>query len=308
MHLASCRQAEVLAASRGPDRLADAQIRRSRRNASKRDGDPTCCRCGFTHNILWVRCDKCPTWQHAYCYYNTEDAAQIPRVHVCDDCSLDSKELSMQQMMGQLDIRSGILDENKVRQLLQRQLRSDETSTINQNNHIERFGLSIEKDVMWGPEDEEISNHLLIIRSRLLYVANSLESELELSKETTTKIANPDTLDLIYTVLGQHDQEIWLRDEFLDPAKHRPKRRQFLRAILAAAISKWVFGDEDGHTRDSEDSILLFHYQDEIFTKRKCPFSTLIILFTRRWKLTLMFPGQMKCPYWRACIGGLISK
>lgn len=129
------------------------------------------------------------------------------------------------------------------------------------------FGLPIDEQIMWGPDDGEIHNYLDIISSQLHGVANSLEPELEVSKACVDNSGNPDTSTLAQTVLGLNE-DCWLRPEFTDPTKHRAKRRQLLRAILAAAMTGWVFHTPDP-PRATYESTLLFHYQQEIFEKRK---------------------------------------
>jgi hypothetical protein len=144
---------------------------------------------------------------------------------------------------------------------------SSEESNNNPAQVLGPFGFPIDEEVMWGPVDTEISNYLNIIGTILQGLASLLEPELHISNVSVSKDELSDTKYLIQMALGLGN-EAWFQPEKLDPLTQRPKRRQVLRAILAAAVNAWIFS-APGTQVDSYDSILLFHYQQEIFSKRK---------------------------------------
>lgn len=201
------------------------------------------CRCGFTHDILWIHCDNCETWQHAFCYYHTEDEDKLPNHHQCDDCDPSNEVSQINWEMAKLKFGQ-----------------PRHTATLGP------FGLPIDDEVMWGPEDEDVEKHLFVIQSQFRRIATSLEPEMDLSRVAVSATNWPDTRFLVDASLGSED-EIWLRPEFLDPDGQRPKRRQILRAFLAAALKAWVYQAEK--PRHTGDSALLYHYQQEIFVKRE---------------------------------------
>lgn len=132
------------------------------------------------------------------------------------------------------------------------------------------FGTSIERDVMLGPDDDEIDDCLRKIRSRLFGVANSLVSELRISQNAISKSKSTclDTFDIVHAVIKIDDPETWLQPEFTDPTENRRKSRQFLQAILATAIMQWAFTGKDV-SMNTSDSVLLDCYQEEVKSKRE---------------------------------------
>ena len=222
------------------------------------------CRCGFTHDILWIHCDECSTLQHAYCYYDSEVEAELPDSHLCDECKLDD-ETVLSQEVAKLRIHLEKSDEKKRRELKQRS--ADVTGETGLQD-LGPFGLPVHERISWGPDDHTIQNYHSVIRSELHNIAHSLEPELNIPPPGMSDRAHSeDTALLVQMTLGAGD-ECWLRPDIEDPARYRPKRRQLLRAILAAAMAAWIFRIPDTLTV-SYDSILLFHYQEEVLEKRK---------------------------------------
>lgn len=219
------------------------------------------CRCGMSHEIPSLRCDECRTWQHIYCYYRTENAARLPFWHICDQCRVDQDDATLDDVMRDLDMYNENMDKKA----------SDEpreSSDNGQSTSLKPFGLSIEREVMWGLGDDEICDSLRMVMTRLLNVANSLISQLEISREAISKADNPDTFDLVHATLGTDDPEIWLQPMFTDPARHKSKRRRLLQAILAAAVTQWALTSKD-EAMDNWGSALLQCYQEEVWSQRK---------------------------------------
>lgn len=84
-----------------------------RRKKEDEDNDPYDCRWGYFHYASSsVHCSNCYTWQHVWCYYNTDDKEEPPDDHTCDKCSANQdnaleSDAILQQAMANLEIRAG---------------------------------------------------------------------------------------------------------------------------------------------------------------------------------------------------------
>ena len=244
-----------------PIHLPGDVLRRSRRIAVGNDfNDPVNCRCGFTHNILWVHCGGCSTWHHAYCYYNTEDKSKLPATHLCQDCDTKDED-SLIRAIQQIRIHQEEIEEKR-KGFIEKSAKAAMPS--NTDHQLGPFGLPIDEEVMWGPEDDEIRNTMSLIGMHLQSVANSLEPGLNISKACFSDPNSPDTSLLVRTALGI-DEWSQLRPEFVDPPTNRRKRRQLLRAVLAVALRVWIFDTPE--PPPSYNSVLLSHYQKVVLKK-----------------------------------------
>ena len=225
--------------------------RKSRRNLTKqKQSAGFTCRCGFSHDLKSVRCRECGTWQHVYCYYGTEDDKDFNRrEHVCDTCGKTSPN--------DLESKLNLL---KVEQ---------QTAKDSKSQRLGPFESTHDEQIMWGPDDEEISRDMERIQMTIKRVAYSLDAELKITAEAVFHAKNPDTNILIQQVFGMHEE--WqLRPEMIEPQEYPTKRRRLIEALVIAALTCWVFSIPRTQEKLlNYDSALLFHYQQLIFKRRK---------------------------------------
>ena len=210
-----------------------------------------------------MHCDGCATWQHAYCYYDTEDEAKLPDCHFCDDCK-PIDEASLNQKLDQLHIQ---LSKQQPKKVFQLGRHSADQQDGHETQHLGPFGLPIDDEITWGPSHQEIRDYHDLVTSLLRNVANFMEPGMDISRDCVFSAKSPDTRFLLQEAVGL-DDAFWSWPEIVDPEGHRLKRRQLLRAVLAAAMKTWIFYVPDVPPV-SDDSILLFHYQEEILNKRR---------------------------------------
>jgi len=250
-------------------------VRRSQRTKIRNDyDDPIACRCGFTHEILCVHCEGCPTWQHAYCYYDTEEEVSLPEFHWCDDCSAEKsgnrREESLDEAFARLQIQ---FEENDNQLLLRTRRRAVVTTAFAGVEKVAAalgpFGLPGDEDVMWGPEDSEVTRTMELIASQVRRVATSIASADLKSPNFPITINgdNVDLADLIKQSYGSSFEET-IVSVLSEAGTSFVNQVRMLKALFATAIKSWVF-----HPRvpkpDTLDAIVLDSYCSNILARSK---------------------------------------
>lgn len=130
------------------------------------------------------------------------------------------------------------------------------------------FGLPSDERIRWGPNQDEIYEHLSILRLGIHRAAVALEPSLDMLNSAAVNTSNQDTRLLLHTALGPNTMS-WPRIGNADPTPtQRGQRTQFLEAVLTASVQCWII---DSGTRCPENfaDVLLHHYQQTVFDRRK---------------------------------------
>jgi hypothetical protein len=138
------------------------------------------CRCGFTQEIACVCCDKCNTWQHILCYYDTEDGQDF-QTHLCDACKGSFPDNTHEKPL------SSALKELKIEVQEPRSpcLNGGEDDTV-----LGPFGFPGDENYFWGPEEPEIQRIMDTVLVNVRRVVYSLMSVGIDRRRTTPAILN----------------------------------------------------------------------------------------------------------------------
>lgn len=137
------------------------------------------CRCGFTQHIACIHCDRCFTWQHAICYYNTEVDDELPKGHACDNCSgLNTFNISPSEVGSEEDLLHTL-------SRLSIHTNTNQPSSLSQGipttndfakycHTLGPFGLPRDGDFFWGPAADDIASTMERFTSGIRQVVYSL--------------------------------------------------------------------------------------------------------------------------------------
>ncbi|MCJ1474832.1 hypothetical protein MMC13_003492 [Lambiella insularis] len=203
------------------------ELRRSkRRRKADEDNDPIICLCGFGHyGGSCIHCDICPSWQHLYCYYSTEEIKEAPDDHLCDKCQLISANTCLVTKGSELDDLSTAFQQLELA--------------------VKKHTLGVaecEEDVLWGPGENDISNTVGLIGQQIRRVANSIcplnssfedifSGFLEKSDELATLLQQ-----CFIVKLDNNGKQL--------PTKAEPPTARsvdILKALTTVAVTEWVF-------------------------------------------------------------------
>jgi hypothetical protein len=226
--------------------------------------DPIVCRCGFTQHIACIHCEHCFTWQHAICYYSTEVDEDLPKEHVCDDCSgLNTLKISPSEVgaeddlvftLGRLSVHTstnqpcfppqGVRTTNDLAQ---------------ERNTLGPFGLPRDGEFFWGPADDDITSTMERLTSGIRQVVYSLLNVGVSVPKMKKLLAGKEELDLSRLLEATHGTAFQAKIKGLasQPVRSGVKIARMFMGLISSIVIHLVFNPR--RTRSQSVDEMLYH-------------------------------------------------
>ena len=246
-------------------RLVPERQRRSQRTMVRDASvDPVVCRCGFTQHIACIHCDHCLTWQHAICYYSTELDEDLPRDHVCDDCSgLSTLKISPAVVGSEDDLVHTLGRLSVHTSTNQPYFSAKGVPTTNDLAHecntLGPFGLPRDGDFFWGPADDDIASTMDRVTSGIRQVVYSLLNVGVSVPRMKKMLAREQELDLSRLLEATHGTTFQAKIMGLvsQPVRSGVKIARMFMGLISAVVIDLVFNL--GRTRSKSVDEMLYH-------------------------------------------------
>jgi hypothetical protein len=231
-----------------------ARVNDLRRRENDENDDPIECRCGFVHFAsACVHCGSCQTWQHIWCYYDSDSLDAAANDHTCDQCTtsdLDTRSTVNEKYSSPDDDDSSEPSDNLIGALERLQIQSHKNSTFmtkkgtrgakystdgSQSRQDVISGIPDEEELLYGPQDEDVQSVVKSITSFIKTVAYSLDTDDFQFGMPSSKILG-DSLDLV-EVIQENPFSNCENQAESSSADNVP----FLRMTIGSAIWNWTF-------------------------------------------------------------------
>ncbi|KAF2187998.1 hypothetical protein K469DRAFT_748794 [Zopfia rhizophila CBS 207.26] len=244
----------VLESKTRSDNTRPARVNDLRRREKDEYDDPIECRCGFSHFAsACVHCKNCLTWQHIWCYYDSDSLSAAPAAHTCDKCTahnVDTKSATNEDHASLHDYELNDSNEKLLDALLRLQIHSYKNDNLvvpksirrieqkpgaNQTRQIITCPILNEEDFFYGLRDQDVQSVVKIVTTIVNTVAYSInKDDFELQIPSTSAIkGHPDLFEALQNsgfCYSSDQMELTSTEKF-----------SFLKMVMGSAVWNWTF-------------------------------------------------------------------